>query len=317
MEDFGVTVRGEHRVADLKPAALTGGGPNPYTGARENPSGFELHEAATSIPDSTVNGGTESGDDFTGYLRNGVTELSCGTCHSVHGNDIMTGGLESSTLRSDPAGNGGNSDLGVTQIDNPLLPGYQAWGSSAKADPTEPVTDAEKIWAFCGDCHNANVNWTAASDVRPNKMTHPGNTDGNMEVYGTSEAVSFTSVSACNSCHSAPKEYSTILRKDTDLGSTETFTVTSDPGGLGIVGNQITVQSDLTNDLPVTSFIGIDLAGYPHQSVSDKLLGSLQNGPAKVDNPDPYRSVPNMDKKCLECHWDDITTPTAGVGISF
>ena len=90
------------------------------------------------------------------------------------------------------------------------------------------------------------------------------------------------------------------------------------------MGNQITVQSDLTNDLPVSSTFGIDLAGYPHQSVSDKLLRAttsynglppLTGGDAKVINPDPYRSVPNMDRECLECHRN--IDQTAGVGKTF
>ena len=325
LEDFGVTVRGEHRVADLKPTALTGGGPNTFTGARENPSGYQLHDASTSIPDSTVNGGTTSGDDYTGYLRNGqypvideggVRELYCGTCHSVHGAKIMTGNMAPSILRNDPAGNGGDANNGVIDVDNPSTPGNDLWGPGA--DPSGgALLVNQKIWAFCGDCHNANVNWTAASDVRPNKMTHPGNTNGSMEVYGTTQTVSFLPVRDCNSCHTAPTGYDITLGKLTDAGGTETFEVTDDPiSGLGTLSN-ITTEGDLTNGLPVSSTFGIHLAGYPHQSISNKFIDSLQNGQAKVDNPDPYRSVPNMDKECLRCHLDNPATPTAGVGISF
>ena len=353
LEDFGVTVRGEHRVADLKPPSVNGGGPNtfddtsgPNNDAREDPTGYKLHDASDSIPDSTVNGGTESGDDFTGYLRNGrypvidvggVRKLYCGTCHSVHGSDIITfASLAPSILRDDPAGNDTGTENITTQdiaaIDDPTQAGYQPWGDAAYGNSSVKGPLANRIiWAFCGDCHNANVNWTAANDVRPNKMTHPGNTNGAMEVYGKTPGpgeknVSWINATQCTSCHSAPHDYEITLHKDTDLGSTETFTVTSDPDDLGILGNVRTVEGDLTNGLPVSSTFSIELAGYPHQSVSDKFLRDqpvgtnppLTNGPAKVDNPDPYRSVPNMDRQCLECHWDTgDATATQGVGKTF
>lgn len=269
---------------------------------------------ATWIPDSSVND-SSTPDDDKGKLfdRNPLTyngrgaELDCYQCHSVHGAKILTDitafgwgvstePIDNYILRIDPAGNGGDANLGIGQIDPPPS-GWQ--NGQPKADPNYPTTDAvpydpygewkfEVMNAWCGDCHNLNPNITAPNDIRPNKRSHPlfgGSstettepfTGGRMEIYGLSEQkVSGGAPKGCDGCHMS--------------------------------GQMIAGQTVMS---------------WPHQAEGNKFL-IYTTGPMMWENftegivttgtGDSGRPLEQMDKVCLWCHRYESTE---GVGLTY
>ncbi|KKN20267.1 hypothetical protein LCGC14_0937390, partial [marine sediment metagenome] len=166
--------------------------------------------------------------------------LSCGTCHSVHGgwtlNDVGTAGsLGTRILRRDPAQNGNDNDpnnddsIGIGAAGGVI--NVQDQGSGNKAivgqDLINPLSEEQHLAAFCGDCHNKNVNWDRGGagwdglatcgpgesyavdgcgeeGERPNKFAHPiGNVDGLVDVYGKLKEIELLAPDrfTCSDCH--------------------------------------------------------------------------------------------------------------------
>lgn len=188
----------------------------------EVPAKGEHTLGALQIPDSTVDQTFLQGDG-----------LQCGICHSVHGgwtlNGVAAAGtLNTRILRRDPAQNGNGSQgqgaaggvINVQDIDannKPINPGLRA----GETYPGSTQLNKDQIIAaFCGDCHNKNVNWDRGGagainwDVppgnegeRPNKYGHPiGNVDELIDVYGKLKQVAqkmWTDYLTCDVCHAS------------------------------------------------------------------------------------------------------------------
>ena len=179
---------------------------------------------AKVIPDSTVDPSSNS------IASDG---LSCGNCHSVHGgwtlNNVPSAGtLATKILRRDPANNGNDSDpnndssIGSGAAGGVINVQDQGNGNKAILGPDliNPLSEQEHLAAFCGDCHNKNVNWDrggsgsggdstslpwVSEGERPNKYAHPmGRVDGLIDVYGKLKNVEimwFTGPLTCDTCH--------------------------------------------------------------------------------------------------------------------
>ena len=213
----------------------------------------------TEIPSSDISLPDSSSDPSAPNA--GLNCLSCHDAHFVPENiiDNIDRGLEKDLLR-DPGDNNGDVREGLS--------GLTGTSGNLSSDENEILT------AFCGDCHNKSVNWTDASDYRPNKANHPMHTDLYVDIYGQSKKVSEANVESCMSCHSAT-------------------TLVKDPGSP-------------TGYKPGPST-------FPHQSVGHKLLQDgyndpsdyLRNGGSGGYTGDPYRPLPNMDTgmcRSSQCH---------------
>jgi hypothetical protein len=233
----------------------------------------------TSIPDSDVNDGDETGnfgynDPATGQGK----VLQCWQCHSVHGANTIGATYDSSDaienwntkiLRLDPAGD--NSILAV-----------DATGSVNDLGAMETDNGAAVRTAFCADCHNRNPNWETDQDdtTRPNNQSHaqgPG-IDSKLEVYGATTTVAAHPLQrmGCRGCH-----YATI-------------------GDAGEVGNSRFPHQSLGWKL---LFDEATMTG----SASDDLAG------------DPNRIIPKMDVVCLSCHavFEDLDLAEESGGLCF
>ncbi len=293
--------------------ALSNPDKKPYAEMTEDPDGIgplpevvvapkgEHTLGATSIPDTNVD------DTFLGL----TTGLTCGNCHTVHGSWSLNGvdeagELEHAILRRDPAQNGNGTGGqgaagGVITVESP---------DAGVNDPVEGTVtqhtgvdiaknEPEILAAFCGDCHNKNVNWDrggkgAEGDVeggsatgggiasegeRPNSYAHPlGNLDGLIDIYGKLGAV----VSEHHIEHHV-----------------------EEPGGMSC--------ADCHESR------GDGVSKFPHQSKGHKLLGDEVVAESTVTGfnytGDPSRVVPNLDEDvCRECHGAMVDV---GEGIDF
>ena len=200
---------------------------------------------AEEIPDSTV-------DDSFLASTDGLT---CGNCHSVHGgwtlNDVSdvagasSGTLSTKILKRDPAQNGNDSDpvnddsIGSGAAGGVINVQDQGGGKKAiKGADYASVDEKQTLAAYCGDCHNKNVNWDRGSTTvvyvgqpaceldsngnlledplitgcgfegeRPNKFAHPlGKLDGMIDIYGKMKKVEPTAPTprlSCDNCHAS------------------------------------------------------------------------------------------------------------------
>ncbi len=252
---------------------------------------------ATSIPDTNVD------DTFLGL----TTGLTCGNCHTVHGSWSLNGveeagELEHAILRRDPAQNG-NGSQGDGAAGGVINVANQGSGNVPVLGTVTPQTEAAKnepeiLAAFCGDCHNKNVNWDrggsgaegdlegvggASEGERPNSFAHPlGQLDGLIDVYGKLAAV----VSDEHVEHHVEMN-----------------------GGMSCADCHESRESSVSK--------------FPHQSTGHKLLGDEVDDDSTVPGfdytGDPSRVVPNLDEKvCRECHGafvdEDEGIDFAGIG---
>ncbi len=240
---------------------------------------------ATVVPDSTVD---------SSFLSS-TGGLSCGNCHSVHGswtlNDVSdvtgadAGELGTRILRRDPAQNG-NGSTGKGAAGGVVNVADQGAGNKAVvADTAAGTNEPEMLAAFCGDCHNKNVNWDRGGsgnegDVvtggvsqgeRPNAFAHPlGELDGLIDIYGKlgkvvsdehiEHHVEMNGGMSCDDCHESRR---------------------------GEMGEY-------------------NPSRFPHQSAGHKLLNNEYTdtlAAQTLDAGDPNRVLPNLDEVvCRECH---------------
>lgn len=293
-------------------------GAGPLTPTRIPPKGQHTL-GAKAIPDSTITSGNSIFTDG----------LSCGNCHSVHGgytlNDVPNSGmLGTRILRRDPANNGdrviGGAAAGVvnvaaqggsnidnsTGINEPIKPGV-----------TDAVNESQLLAAFCGDCHNKNVNWStggsgvegdvvgvagANEGTRPNRYGHPlGDIDGLIDIYGKLGRVE--SVGVNNAIKTGPlaSEATDMRMSCDDCHKSRQVTPSKFP-------HQSTGHKLLSNAYTDTS---TPLDGPSYRDTWDTSSGQTAND-SYTGNPD--RPIPNLDAKvCRTCHGTDGTYPGIGV----
>jgi len=159
----------------------------------ENAKG-EHTRGATYIPESSI-------DAPPSFTPDGLSCYSCHDPHFVPENIIQTiARWKSKGLLKDPGENGGSADAGLISV--------QPYDENTKpiTEATSNPSEGEVKSAFCGDCHNENPNWSGSDDVRPNKRSHPINTDAFVEAYGPQKRVSISNINSCMSCHLATNE---------------------------------------------------------------------------------------------------------------
>jgi hypothetical protein len=284
---------GPSALTDKKPYAVV----DPY--GEHSLDGYTMNAAGNNaaIPNDGPKTIPEATDDVIDSNSIKYDGLSCGNCHSVHDGYTISGAaagsLSGKLLRRDPANNGGDAMEGLVDRDvigDPAIGDYnvEPWsadGPIKKETPFNPAKYAalgedEIQAAFCGDCHNKNVNWDrggsgiegdivppASQGERPNGGAHVlGSVEGLVDVYGRLKNVLFNSnaqllAKTCSSCHKAKQ-----------MAADE----------------------------------------WPHQSKSHKFLAWFNKDTNAVENfrdapgstGDPKRVIPNLDiKTCRgECH---------------
>ncbi len=239
---------------------------------------------STTLPDSattTVPGG----------------ELTCGTCHNVHGADTVeedvSEHMHHKILKDNP--NPFNDQTVSTDT-----------GAVAGAVGADPWTK------FCSDCHDRNPNWdtnasadkTDVNHLRPNSASHvqgPAG-DGELEVYGVTERVADFTGNPYNSDVWGVEMTTTVLGTNTQNGCRSCHRA-SDQG-----------NTDQT-------FAG---SAWPHRTVGNKLLfddfvTDSVTQTTQITN-DATRVLPRMDQLCTKCHRNNgapNSSSTAGVGVTF
>ncbi len=331
--------------------ALTSYKKKPYADMRQSGSASgtiktakgEHTLGALEIPDSTVD---------SSFLQ-ATDGLTCGNCHSVHGGWTLNGvtqagALNTRILKRDPAQNGngdykvdGSYALNAGDGAAGGVLNVQSQGNGNKPVETfkrsdeaiageriqEQLRENQVLAAFCGDCHNKNVNWDrggvgssgdeindpdwpnndpnlfpynpgkpeASQGERPNKLGHPlGETEELVDVYGKLKIIAakmWNGFLTCDVCHSSR------------TSSTSKFPHQS-------VSHKLLLETytDTSSELDPT----IDPINKPNNYKSWLKSWDEDFHPGKEDayTGDPNRPIPNLQTQvCMTCHGAYVGLP--------